>query len=145
MRMFIAAGLMLCLVGCSSGGTSRHYNVGFDQAEPKLRKLYPPIIVGQSGNATLLNIDQSQHAKFVGPVITVRRNELYESPEEKIVIVEGAESSDRRTEIMLTAGPAANQCTVDVVASKSKRTVVFPSRDKEFESAVQDDIARALK
>ena len=145
MRMLALCLFTLCLVGCSSGSSSRQYNVGFDQAEPKLRKLYPPILVGQAGNATLLNIDQAQHAKFVGPVVTVRRDELYDSPQVQIVIVEGADSADRRTKIMLTSGPSSNECTVDVVASKSKKSVVFPSRDKEFEAAILDDIAAALK
>lgn len=145
MRTFLSMAALLLLVGCSSGNSARQFDVGFDQVEPKLRKLYPPILVGQANNTALLNIDQAQHAKFVGPIVTVRRNELFDSPQVQIVIVDGAESSDRRTQIMLSSGPTANQCTVDVVASKSKKSVVFPSRDKEFEAAVLDDISAALK
>ena len=137
--------LMMCLVGCSSGSSSRQFNLGFDQAEPKLRKMYPPILVRQPNNAALLNITESQHAKFVGPIVTVKRDEVFEAEKVRIVIEEGQESRNRRTEILLTAGPGANDCNVEVVASKSKSNVVFPARDKEFESAVLEDISAALK
>jgi hypothetical protein len=135
---------MLGLVGCSSSVTQQ-FNVPFGQAEAKLREMYPPVLSPAPDNVNLLNVSKTQQARFVGPTVRVRRDEVYDEPKERIVIDEGELSPVRTTEITLTQADSAGACDISVQSSKSKKSALFPSRDKAFEAAVMQDISAALK
>jgi hypothetical protein len=121
MRIWILAIAMLA-VGCSaspSNSTTRRFDISLDQADIKLRQLYP--------------------ASLSGPT-TIKRDELSHDQQELIVVQET--EHPRKTAITLVG--QGNACDVSVQSSVSKKTVLLPSRDMEYEQAEMNRIAEAL-
>jgi len=120
------------LVGCASQATSRKFDVSFEQADAKLRELYPP---------ALLPVAPKSDANGR---ITIKRDELGKDGQERIVLSQIEPQPSKRIEITLDGGKESG-CEISVQVSRSKKAVVFPSRDQGEEENVLDRIANALK
>lgn len=127
---------LLCLIGCASS-TSRTFDVPLDQADAKVRELYPTQLEWKPVPTS------PAAAKLEGPLATIAREE--DSSKRRIVIYvkEGEIEPRRRTEIQLQSATPMST-TVTVESSQSKKAVVFAPRDEAYEQARLDEIAKAF-
>ncbi|CAN5568145.1 hypothetical protein BH10PLA1_BH10PLA1_09810 [soil metagenome] len=127
----VSAILLFGTVGCASEATSRKFDVSFETADTKLRSLYPPVLLPAAPKSD------------ANVTITIKRDELSKDGQERIVLSQIEPQPSERIEITLDS--AGSGCEVSVQVSKSKKSVVFPSRDQDEEIAVLERIANALK
>jgi hypothetical protein len=129
-------------LGCSSEPVTavrRQFPIGFSQAEPKLRELYPPTLSWQK-----VETETAKKLQLTGPMYTIRRDEVSYDDAITIVIDEGEKMRARRTEIIVT-DLGNGQTSVSVQASISKKTVLLPDRDTAKEQMHLSLIESALK
>jgi len=117
--------LLLGAVGCASESTSRRFDISYEAADAKLRQAYPPTLTPAQNT-------------------TIKRDEVSHDRQERIVINQLEPQPSQRTEIMLD-GSGNSGCEVSVQVSKSKKSVIFPSRDTDQERDVLNKIAEVLK
>jgi hypothetical protein len=142
--------LLLMAVGCGSQATVRQFDVSFEEADLRLRELYP----SASGFATTQRAGEKPATERVqlrtvyaphlgGPWVNIGRNEL-ESGRITIRVRESDKMLKRQTEIVLKGLPNSRS-EVSVQTSTSSKAVLIPPRDTVYEQKQMDAIAEKLK
>jgi hypothetical protein len=155
-RVVLSSILLLAAVGCASGSgagsTTRQFNVGFVDADHRLRELYPPLLamhmVSDTPYAQVMMPEDSRPVVKVdaleGPAATILRDETSEH-QEKIIVTEGTtKSTRRRTQISLKS-IGDDKTEISVQSSTSSKAVLIPPRDQAYEQKQMDAIAAKLK
>ena len=145
-KVLLSSLLLLSAVGCTSKGTVREFNVGFDAANTKLRTLYPSVLTLDGTNQP-----SAGAAKLGGQIATIRRDELSKDWQVTIQVVEYSGVMDaiaappaRTSDIVLKA-VGSDKCQVSVLTSTATKAVLIPPRDEAYEQKQMDQIAEALK